>query len=317
MKRPHVLVLLALAIPAFASDPLKLVEGIVVRVNDRILTTADMRQRLAERLAETGRPVPPDQYPALVKDAADELCMLERGAELKVEITDEEVTAAVKELRVQNQIQDEATFEKMLTSTGMSLTALRARLRDTIIINRVLSREVGNFPITEEELRQRYAREQDLHREPEKLHLEHVLYSVAPDGKDRAEKDAAARRLVAAVRTGQDFLALVQVEIGAGLADGGDLGELVDSDLRTEVHDAVAKLAAGEVSDPFPSGAGIHVIRVAKRIPAKVKPFEAVVEELRQREVSDRYRGRMTSIVDDLKKRYVVQVHPELFRPTP
>ncbi len=315
MKTAHALLLLALATPVLADGPRQLVEAIVVRVNDRILTTADLRQRVAERLAETGRAVPPDQYPALVRDAADELCMLERGVELKIEVSDDEVSAAVKDLRVQNQVQDEATFEKMLASTGMTLSALRARLRDTMIVNRVLSREVGNFPITEEELRQRFAREQELYREPEKVRLEHAVYPLAADGKDGAEKEAAARRLVAAARAGGEFLALVQKETEAGLATGGDLGELVDTDLRDEVRDAVVKLKAGEVSEPFRSLAGVHVIRVVERIPSKVKAFETVVEELRQREMSDRYRDRMTGIVEDLKKRYVVQVRPELFQP--
>jgi parvulin-like peptidyl-prolyl isomerase len=241
--------------------------------------------------------------------------MLERGVELKIEVSDDEVSAAVKELRVQNRVEDEATFEQMLLSTGMTLKSLRARLRDTMIVNRVLSREVGNFPITEEELRQRLARDEELYREPEKVHLEHVVYPLAPDDKDRAEKEAAARRLVAAVRAGGDFLSLVKQETEAGLATGGDLGELVDTDLRDEIRLAVALLKPGEVSDPFLSLAGVHVVRVVERIPSKVKPFEAVVEELRQREMSDRYRDRMTGIVEDLKKRYVVEVHPELFQP--
>ena len=37
---------------------------------------------------------------------------------------------------------------------------LRTRMRDQMLISRVMQREVGNIPVTEEELRQRYAREQ-------------------------------------------------------------------------------------------------------------------------------------------------------------
>ena len=36
------------------------------------------------------------------------------------------------------------------------------------------------------------------------------------------------------------------------------------------------------------------------------------VEELRQREMADRYRTHLASVVEGLKKRYVVEVHPEL-----
>jgi hypothetical protein len=52
MKRFCVLLLL-LAAPAAAEK--RLLEAIVVRVNERILTVSDLRQRAVERAAETGK----------------------------------------------------------------------------------------------------------------------------------------------------------------------------------------------------------------------------------------------------------------------
>jgi parvulin-like peptidyl-prolyl isomerase len=294
----------------------QLVEGIVVRVNDRILTTADIRQLAAERSAETGRPFPSSAYPNLVQEAADELCMLERAAELKLEVSDEEVNASLKQLRIQNNVPDEATFEKMLTDMGLTLQDLKTQLRDSILVNRLLRREVGDLPITEEELRQRYARETDQFMIGERVHLEHIVMPVAPDGSDLDAKLAAAHRLVAAARSSGDFKALVKNEVDASHGSGGDLGTLLVTDLRPEVRDAVAKLKPGEVSDPFTSSAGVHVVQLVERIPPTVKPFEQVEEELRNRELGERYHQHLAAVVAELKKRYVVEVHPELMATT-
>ena len=290
-----------------------LIEGIVVRVNDRILTTADVRQRLAEREAEAGRPMPAEQIPALIQEAADELCILERAAELKLEVAPDELDGAMKQLREQNNAKDDATFEALLHNMGMSLEQLRNRMRDTILVNRLLSREVGSLPVTEAELRQRYERQKEQFRLPERVHLDHLIIPLSKEPGDEERKRAATRRLVAAVRAGEDFKTLVATEVEAGLGNGGDLGVVAVPDLRPEVKEAVAGLKAGEVSEPFKSAAGLHVVRLLERFASGYKPFESVSEELRQQELNERYKNHLTNVVAELKTRFVVETHPELF----
>ncbi len=301
-----------LAAAAAAGAERRLVEGIVVRVNDRILTTADIRQRAAERLGQTGKAVTPDQYPDFIQEAADEVCMIERAEELKLEVSSEELNGAISDLKQQNHVQDDAAFEAALRDMGMTLDLLRSRIHDNILVNRLLRKEVGDLPITQEELRQRYEKEKDQFAIGERVHLEHIVLTVSSDPGDEDAKLAAARRLVAAARSGSDFNALVQQEVAAGRGTGGDLGTVQTTDMRPEVRDAVAKLKPGDISEPFTSPAGVHVVRLLERIPPTAKPFAEVEDELRQREMSDRYRTHLASVVSELKKRYIVEVHPEL-----
>ncbi|HVN75371.1 MAG TPA: peptidyl-prolyl cis-trans isomerase [Thermoanaerobaculaceae bacterium] len=301
-----------IAATASAGADRRLVEGIVVRVNDRILTTSDIRQRAAESQAQTGKPVTPDQYPQFIQEAADELCMLERAEELKLEVSSEELNSAIQDLKEQNHVQDDASFEAALRETGMTLDMLRSRIHDSILVNRLLRKEVGDLPITEEELRQRYEREKGQFTIGERVHLEHIVFSVTSDPGDADAKLAAARRLVAAARSGDEFKKLVQREVDAGHGTGGDLGTVFTTDMRSEVRDAVAKLKPGEISDPFTTSAGVHVVRLVERIPPTAKPFAEVEDELRERELAERYRSHLASVVTELKKRYIVEVHPEL-----
>ncbi len=306
--------LIAVAAAAHA-DGRQVLDGIVVRVNDRIITVTGMRQRATEHAAETGRPVPVEAYPALVQEAADELCLLERGVELKIEVGDQEIDAAIQQLKEQNRVPDDETFTRQLRELGLSLPRLRQRLQDNIMVNRVLSTEVGELPITEEEVRQRYERDKEQFAIPERYALEHIVYPVAPDRSNLQLQLARARRLVAAARAGGSFLELVAQETGFGDASGGDLGALVLTDLRAEVRDVVAALKPGEISEPFVSGIGVHVGRLREKVPASYKPFEEVAQELRNRELDERYRNRLRGVVDNLKTRYVVVLHPELFTP--
>jgi parvulin-like peptidyl-prolyl isomerase len=290
-----------------------LVEGIVVRVNDHIMTTADIRQRIAEREGEAGQAMPADQIPLLIQEAADELCILERASELKLEVTPEEIDSTMKQLREQNNAKDDATFDAVLRNMGMTLEQLRNRMRDTMLINRLLSREVGSLPVTEAELRRRYERDKEKYRLPERVHLYHVVFPLGKEPGDEERKRVVAKRLVTAARAGEDFKTLVDREVAAGLGSGGDLGEVAVPDLRPEVKEAVATLKIGEISDPFKSSAGLHVVRLLEQIAPGFKPFESLSEELRQQELAERYKGHLANVVAELKTRYVVETHPEIF----
>lgn len=315
MSRTIACTLLTILATAASAADRTFVEGIVVRVNDRILTTADIRQRISERAAETGKPVPDSAYPYLVQEAADELCMLERVAELKLEVSNEELNAAVQQVREANHVPDDAAFEQTLKGMGMTLDTLKGRLRDTLLIQRLLRRELGDLPLTEEELRERYQKEKDQYMIGERVHLEHYLLTVSADRSDLEAKVAAARRLVAAARAGGDFLALVQQEVKAGHGTGGDLGLVLVADLRPEVREVVEKLKPGELADPFVTSNGVQTGRLVKRIPPTVKPFEEVEDELRRKEMDERYRSHLAAVVSELKKRYLVETHPELVVP--
>lgn len=309
---PTCTVAVVIGVAAAGAAERRLVEGIVVRVNDRVLTTSDIRARAKENSAETGKPVTPEQYADLIQDAADQLCMLERANELKLEVSSEELNAAIQQLREQNHVPDDAAFETVLRGMGMTLDGLRERVRDNLLVSRLLRKEVGDLPITEAELRQRFARDESQFTIGERVHLEHLVISPAADSSEDAARLATARRLVAAARTAGNFKALVDQEVEAGRATGGDLGTVLVTDLRPEVRDTVAKMKPGEISEPFSSPAGIHVVRLVERIPPAVRPFNEVEAELRDRELSDRYRAHLTSVVAELKKRYVVETHPEL-----
>lgn len=310
MKRLLVFILAASA-PAFAER--KLVEAIVVRVNERILTIADLKRRAVERAAETGRPLTPEEVPQFIEEAADELCLLERASELKIEVDRADVDAAVAQLKEQNHIPDDEAFDELLAKLKLSRRQLEERLKATITINRTLQKEVGQLPITEEELRVIYENEKQRFVIPEKLHLEHILFPLSDDHTKAHAQEERAKRFVAAIRSGADFGELVRQEIWQGEASGGDLGEIPIPDLRDEVAKAVIHLQPGEVSDPILTPAGLLVVRIVNRIPESFKPFSEVVEAVRNEEMDRRYRQRLHSVVENLKKRYVVEIHPEHF----
>ena len=139
--------------------------------------------------------------------------------------------------------------------------------------------------IPEEELRRMYGSEQARFGQPERRKVRHILLAV-PQGADAAA-DQAALKETEAVRKrlegGEPFDKVAkEVSKDPGSKDqGGSLGEIEKGMMDPAFEKAAFSLAAGELSQPVKSRFGYHLIQVESVVPASVKPFDAVREQLR------------------------------------
>jgi peptidyl-prolyl cis-trans isomerase SurA len=301
-----------MAVAAKVGAERQVLEAILVRVNDRIVTISEFRQRLEQELAQ--RPQPTSQE-ALEKFAngylqsmVDEMVLLERANEKHVTIDDAQVDESIKGLREVNGLTDDKQFEQALASAGLTVEGLRDRYRQTMTVQRTVQSEVKPTEITEEEVHALYEKQHEDFRVPEKAELEQLFFPVTDDGSDRQEVLGRARGLVQRVRSGADLKAeatLAGVELQS-------LGAIPIGDLREELRDAIADLPAGGLTDPLTVPGGFQVLRLVQRIPAGYQPFEEVRETLRRNLSQKRFQEQTQGLVERLKKNYLVEVHEDL-----
>src|ERR1041385_7686451 len=119
----------------------------------------------------------------LIKDRADRIGVTVTEAELK------EATARLKE---QYGISTDQQFEESLQKSGLTRAEMEARLRDTLVSNKVFGRELrSREELTDRELRERYDREKEHYRLPERAHLREIVI-LRPE--NAAQVDAARQR---------------------------------------------------------------------------------------------------------------------------
>jgi len=287
-------------------------EAVIVRVNDRIVTLSEFRERLRLELGQRTPPLRGEEVRRFAEQLLDavlqEQVLLERAREKRIEVSDADVDRAIKGLREANDLTDDRVFQKALEESGMTVDQLRERYRQSLLLQRTVQSEVGSVEITTEEVRQEYERLKEQFRVPEKVELEQLFFPVAEDGSDREAVLARARGLVERVRRGADLKAeatLAGVELTS-------LGEIPVGDLRPELREVLDGLEPGGITDPIATTGGYQVLRLVRRIPAGYEPFEAVKEQLRRRLSQQRYQEQTRGLVERLEKRYLVEVHPEL-----
>lgn len=301
---------LAVSSVAWGGDR-QVVEAILVRVNDRIVTTSDFRERLEVELSQLpSRPEGEEldrfahQY---FQTQVDELILLERAREKKLTVDDDMVDKAIAELREQNQLQDDAAFKAALAGAGLTEQALRDRYRHNMLLQRAVQSEIKPTEITEEELRQRYEANKEQYRVPAKVELEQVFLPVADDGSNRGQVLRTAQGLVERVRGGADLRA----EATLAGAEIQELGSIPETDLRMELQQILAPLADNGLSDPLETAGGIQVVRLVRRIPAGYQPFEEVAESIRRQLSQGAYQDQTKGMVERLKGEYLVEVHED------
>jgi len=304
-----VIALMAMAVVVQAGDRI-LLEGPLIRVNDRIVTVTEFIERVRQELIQVQQQPTSEELhqfvEMLLKEVVNELVLMERATEKRLVVDDQMVDQAIANLREENNLQDDEAWEQALESSSLSVEGLRERYRRTIMLQRAVQGEVRPVEITEEELRQQYEENKDDYLVPAMVELEQVFIPVDDDA-GLAQAERMAQGMVSRVREGADLKA----EATLAGAELQDLGEIPVDDCRADLVQALEGLDDGAITDPIPVPGGIQVIRMVRRIPEGYQPFEDVSQALRRQRSAESYESQTRGLVEKLRAEYLVEVHEE------
>jgi parvulin-like peptidyl-prolyl isomerase len=311
---------LALSVTALSASAAELVEGIVVRVGDRIITRTQYDRRLRDVYSEIDQGAAPDQRAAmkaearkrLVDELINELLIKDRADRIGVSVTEAEVKEAIGRLKQQYNITTDEQFESSLKQSGLTRQDMEARLRDTIISNKVFGRELrGREDLSDPELRERYNREKESYRLPERAQLREIVI-LKPEDPSKVEeaRTKATEVAEAAKKPTVNFANLATTMSEAGSREtGGDLGEVAKGDLVPALDAAVFGAQTGGVVGPIETKSGWHIIKVEQRLPSEVPSFDTVKDRLRREASEETFQRDYKAYVDTLRKDAYIQVN--------
>ncbi len=134
-----------------------------------------------------------------------------------------------------------------------------------------------------------------------RVHVEHILVDMKCRTHDAALK--RAQEIRADIVSGrQDFKTYAKQASDDPSRDrnSGDLGLMLPSTFDEQFRKGIATLKPGEVSEPFETRFGFHVVRLVKREPDRPKTFEEVREEIiaaEKRKLLDEARAQVVASV--------------------
>ncbi len=304
-------VLLA-ALPAPAAET---VEKILAHVNSRVITRSAFDARFEQLVRDQGPPAnaarAEEMRKALFNTLVDEALLEDRGRDLDLVTTDKEVEERIRQLKEENKVSSDADFEKLLEREGLTTQKLRDQLRNSLMVQRVVGREVqSKVDLTDDALRVIYEREKQTYQIPERARLAEILISRTSSDPTAAEE--RVRAAVEALRGGVKFEEIVgRTSDGSTKNRGGDLGWVARGELLPEIDRVVFSLPVGAVSDPISTKFGWHLVKVLEKQPVGYRPFSEVKGEILKREQETQFQKKLAEYLEKLKRDAVIRVSPE------
>ena len=205
-------------------------------------------------------------------------------------------------------------FERLIKEQGVTMEAIKKRLRDALRVQKVIRRKVAlRVSVTDQEIGQ-YLEENRAKLETGlSYHARHIL--VVPE--DGAAGDAAweAARIKAELlftqltEAGADFEAMArQHSKDASARDGGDLGTLKRGELSQEIEREILALAPGAVSRPYRSSLGYHVFKLDSKDSLEGDGLLRVKQQIREILFREKYETRLDAWLKEIKQRAIIEV---------
>jgi peptidyl-prolyl cis-trans isomerase SurA len=273
----------------------KVIEDIVARVNDQIITQSDY-DRAAEQLdGEAKQQAIParelqQKQADLLRDLIDKQLLLSKGKELGI-TGETELIKRLDGIRKQNHLDSLEDLEKAAQQQGVSYEDFKANIRDSIITEQVVRDEVGRHITMSPTDVQKYFKDHETEfAQPESVTLNEILIptpaQAGAEGADTAQVAAAqaqAEAIEAKLAAGAKFEDLAKPAPTDPTAPKSvNLGEYHRGQLAKEIEDKAFALNAGQYTQPIRTKQGFIILQAAQHQlggDASFKQVEPQVEE--------------------------------------
>jgi peptidyl-prolyl cis-trans isomerase SurA len=333
MKRSllSLLVLSLTGLNALAADKDSVVEEIIARVNNQIITRSEyvrekdqLKQEAQQQDPANADRIYMDRERDILRGLIDQQLLLEKAKDLGI-TADTDLVKRLDEIRKQMNLSSMDDLEKAAQAQGVSFEDFKQNLRNQIITQKVISDQVGSkIQVTKDEEQLYYDSHKDELIQPEQIRLSEILVSTQKPavtneksgGSDKPSADDDPQMLAAAEAKAKDLLSQIQKGAkfedvakkssdGPTAAQGGDLGYFKRGALAKELEDKTFAMKPGEVSDVIRTRQGYVLLRVTEHTQAGTPPLKDIEPKVQE--------GLYMQKLDPSLREYLTKLREEAF----
>ena len=263
MKSKLIFILILISfVSLFAGE--RLINKMVVRVNGKVYTIYDCKKLLRfDDPASVQTQAVLDRKDKLIDQLINNALAKQEAEALEIDVPAEELDAAVESVLAQNRMTREQ-FESELSKNNMSFETYRNEvLKEQLLLLKLKKRIIVTMDVDERALREIY--EKEFSNEPELYFTASHIIMQAKDDNDAEIKDAVTsiyKEVTGGKMTFAD--AAKSYSQDGSAANGGALGTFAAKDMVPEFSERLAVMKEGEVSEPFRTRYGWHIVKLDK-----------------------------------------------------
>jgi peptidyl-prolyl cis-trans isomerase SurA len=320
--------------PSTPSDTV--VEEIVARVNNSIVTRADMRKAREQLYAEANQASDrtaadqdaKDREKDLLRDLIDQQLLLQKAQDLGI-TADTEVVKRLDELRKQMHAESLEDLEKAAQSQGISFEDFKQNMKNNILTQRVIGQEVGgHITVTSQEIQQYYDQHKTELDRPEQVRLSEILISTqttpavkndkgetqlpeTPGPEVVAQAQDKANQVYAMLQKGGKFDDIAkQYSSGPTAPAGGDLEYFKRGTLSKDLENQVFSLKVGDYTQPIRTNQGFVILKVTEHQSGGVPTLKDVETQIQEQVYMVKLQPALRDYLMKLREQAFIDIKP-------
>lgn len=280
-------------------------------VNGVIITKDDVSKEISNMRKTRGALVPAedagDDYSNFVRSTTEKLVFYElvkqEADKAGITVTASEVQERLQLLADDSYLGELDKLKEDFAAKGFSEEDMFTEIARAIRQEK-LGESVGkDIQVTDEDAQAYYDRNIIQYDQPERRQVRQIV----------TENEAAAQDAVRRARAGESFITLVeQLSVDPNAAQKkGAVGLVVKGQLPAELEGPVFSMQAGQVSDPIKSGDKWYVLSLENIMPANLRTFDQVREEIKEIYGAQQYSERWKTYGDDVRASASIEYAPD------
>jgi peptidyl-prolyl cis-trans isomerase SurA len=316
MKSRIALIAIFVLVLAAASRGAVLLDRVVAVVNQEVITWSDLYKDMESEASPQVREMKPaERLEVFRKNESSFLDTLinfklqvQEAKKLGISVSDDEVKEAVDNIKKKYAMTD-SVFTESLKKEGFTREEYMNRLRDQILVGKVVNQQIrSKILITDAEVKRYLGKNRALAADAEdEYRISQIFFSRQKNDEGKTGAEEKAAEVMKKLREGESFAELAKTYSEDPSASvGGDLGFIKKGQLMKEFGEVVAKLKQGEVSQPFWSERGLHIIKLEGIRSGKTE--REIMEEARKKLGENIFEQRYTSWIKSLREQAFVEI---------
>jgi peptidyl-prolyl cis-trans isomerase SurA len=310
--------------PAVSAEGGKVVEEIVARVNNEVITRSELQHSIAtaedDAKSDCANRCTPEQLKNLTEDRQknalreliDQSLLVQRGKDMGVSV-EPDVIKQLDQIRIENKLPSMEALEQAVSGEGLNWEDFKNNIRNGLLTKKVISSEVGShINISKDEIQKYYDEHKAEFMRPEQVVLRSIEVNTA--GKDEAEvaelrkkADTARKRIM----DGEDFGEIAKrYSDGSTAKQGGYLGEYKRGELSKELEDTVFKMKRNDLTEVMETKQGFLIMQVMEHYDEGEQSLAKVENEIEGKLYNQRMEPALREYLKTLREESYVVIKP-------
>jgi peptidyl-prolyl cis-trans isomerase SurA len=312
------------AAPAVSPTEGRVVEEIVARVNNEVITRSEFERSKVtaeeDAKADCQNRCTPEQLKTRIddlqknalRDLIDQSLLVQRAKDMGISV-EPDVIKQLDQIRIENKLPSMEALEEAVSKQGLNWEDFKNNIRNGLLTKKVIGSEVGShINVPKEEIQKYYDEHKAEFVRPEQVALRSIEVNTA--GKDATEiadlkkkADTALKR----IQDGEDFGEIAKrYSDGATAKQGGYLGIYKRGELSKELEDTVFKMKRNDLTEVMETKQGFLIIQVLEHYDEGEQSLAKVENEINEKLYSQRMEPALREYLKTLREESYVVIKP-------